>query len=194
MDIQRASGDYGLQSMQIGGRKIAGDLSRSWPRCQQDSRGKVLRMIALFTERPSTQLGLGLSVGRDIQPHSDHCPHPSNPLPVGNNFREAGKKNLGERYQQRRVTFDGKSVGIWGGFYREKVNAKCAYRTVICGSKKMPAVCYRTRRAWFVLRGLLCRDRFVFRASGADDLIGGAEDLLGALFRDRVGVNTIATA
>ena len=42
--------------------------------------------------------------------------------------------------------------------------------------------------------GHLCRDGIDFGASGADDLIGSAEDFLGALFRYRFRIKTTATA
>ena len=45
-----------------------------------------------------------------------------------------------------------------------------------------------------VLRGLLYCNGIDFGTSGADDLIGGAEDFLGALFGDRFRVKTIPTA
>ena len=42
-------------------------------------------------------------------------------------------------------------------------------------------------------RGDLCRDGIEFGASGADDLIGGAEDFLGALFRYCFRIKTAST-
>jgi hypothetical protein len=43
-------------------------------------------------------------------------------------------------------------------------------------------------------QGLLCRDRMVIGASGADDLIGSSEDCLGALFGYRIRIQTAPTA
>src|SRR5690242_10393605 len=43
-------------------------------------------------------------------------------------------------------------------------------------------------------QGLLCGNGIDFGASGADDLIGGAEDFLGALFGDRFRVKTVPSA
>ena len=43
-------------------------------------------------------------------------------------------------------------------------------------------------------QGLLCCHRSDFGASGADDLVGGAEDFLGALFGYHFGVRTSSTA
>jgi hypothetical protein len=43
-------------------------------------------------------------------------------------------------------------------------------------------------------QGLLCCHEIDFGASGTDDLVGGAEDSLGALFRDRIGIKTVSTA
>jgi hypothetical protein len=45
-------------------------------------------------------------------------------------------------------------------------------------------------RSW----GWLCWYGINFGASGADDLIGSAEDFLGALFGDRFRVNTVPSA
>src|SRR5215213_8883627 len=61
-------------------------------------------------------------------------------------------------------------------------------------SKKSASRVHCTRLARFVLRGWLYRDRMVFGASGADNLIGGTENLLGALFGYRFRVKTTPTA
>jgi hypothetical protein len=50
------------------------------------------------------------------------------------------------------------------------------------------------RLARVVLRGLLRCNGIDFGTSGADDLIGGAEDVLGALFGDRFRVKTVPSA
>src|SRR6185312_3172582 len=50
------------------------------------------------------------------------------------------------------------------------------------------------RPARFLLRGFLCCHGSDFGAPGADDLVGGAEDFLGALFGYHLGVRTSSTA
>jgi len=50
------------------------------------------------------------------------------------------------------------------------------------------------RLARFVLRGWLCCHGSDFGTSGADDLVGGSENLLGALFGYRFRVKTTPTA
>jgi hypothetical protein len=57
--------------------------------------------------------------------------------------------------------------------------------------KRQPSVL--PRLAQFVLRGWLYRDRNVFGAPGADDLIGSTEDSLSALFGYRFRIRTAAT-
>src|SRR5688572_11063917 len=79
-----------------------------------------------------------------------------------------------------------------------KTERDCALGAVASGPKKMPAECCCTRLASFIsgrfIQDTLSCHGIDFGASGADDLIGGAEDLLGALFRYRFRVKTTPTA
>src|SRR6186997_854803 len=62
------------------------------------------------------------------------------------------------------------------------------------GQKKAPAECVAPGWRGSFSGGWLCRDWMDFRASRTDDLIGSAEDLLGALFGYRFRVKTVPSA
>src|SRR5215213_9377801 len=72
--------------------------------------------------------------------------------------------------------------------------SNCATGAVAFRPKKSASRVLWPRLARVVLRGLLCGSGIDFGTSGADDLIGGAEDFLGALFGDRFRVKTVPSA
>jgi hypothetical protein len=69
-----------------------------------------------------------------------------------------------------------------GKILAENFDATAPLGAVASRQKKSASRVLLPRLARFVLRGWLDRDRMVFGACGPDDLIGGAEDSLGALF------------
>jgi len=70
----------------------------------------------------------------------------------------------------------------------------CAYGAVASGQKKAPAECIAPGWRGSFSGGWLCRDWMYFGASRTDDLVGGSEDVLGALFGYRFRVKTTPTA
>ncbi len=92
------------------------------------------------------------------------------------------------------VRVHGKSCPVWGRFYAENFDATAPLGAVASRPKKKRQPSAIASAGAVRSQGLLCRDRIDFGASGADDLIGGAEDFLGALFGYRFRIKTASTA
>ena len=122
--------------------------------------------------------------------HSASVRLPSSPrqsLTRWRHFRETRSKKLGAR-QPKNLS------GSSAEFSAENIRRNCASSAVASGQKFRPAECECTRLARFILRAVSECNGTHLGASGADDLVGGAEDFLGALFRDRFRVKTVPSA
>ena len=122
--------------------------------------------------------------------HSASVRLPSSPrqsLTRWRHFRETRSKKLGAR-QPKNLS------GSSAEFSAENIRRNCASSAVASGQKFRPAECECTRLARFILRAVSECNGTHLGASGADDLVGGAEDFLGALFRYCFRIRTTPTA
>ena len=87
---------------------------------------------------------------------------------MGTDFRAAGRKNLGEKQQETRVTFHGKSVAVLGGLYTAKSSTQLRLKRSCFRAKKKASRVLLHAAGSVRSQGLLCCDGIDFGASGSD--------------------------